>query len=125
MIDKIMFQMVEADASITEREFLEITKEIFNLVKTGYNTIEEAYKDLMPTLISYARRHLYNTDYAVDAAHSAFEKTLSYLNKNKKSKVSSFIILQELKRACRRLNKNSNEITFADLDKPIVYDEEN
>jgi len=77
-------------------------------VKT-YDTLDEAYTELFPRLVSIARRHIYNQDYAQDAVQDAFCKTVEYSKKNPGRKISGFIIARELMRACRRINKKGSQ----------------
>lgn len=70
-----------------------------------YNNLDEAYKDLVDSMTNTARRHIFNTDYAIDAVHDAFTKTVEYVSKKPDTKISEFIIQRELMRACRRINK--------------------
>jgi 1,2-phenylacetyl-CoA epoxidase catalytic subunit len=93
-------------------------------VKTGYDNLDEAYRDMMPWLVNYARGHLVQTDYAIDAANMAFEMSLKYFKKHKNAKISSFIIKERVKRACRKLNKKLtitavNEVPILNLPESI------
>lgn len=78
-----------------------------------YPTFEAAYKDQMGQMVSSARTHLFNADFAVDAAHDAFEKVVAYLRRGNKKSISTFILNKELLRACRRINK---KFGFVGLD---------
>ena len=75
-----------------------------------FNTLEEAYKALVPSLVSYASKHIYNRDYAIDAVQDAFVKAQIYLNKRPTARVSGFLLKREVIRACRRLNRYSVEL---------------
>lgn len=88
----------------------------------SYENLEEAYIDLYPKLVSIARRHIYNQDYAQDAVQDAFTKTVIYTNKHKGKKVSGFIIARELMRACRRINKKGSFDTPTDFSTVAISD---
>lgn len=77
-----------------------------------FNTLEEAYRALVPSLVAYASKHIYNKSYALDAVHDAFVKAQIYLKKpkNKDKKISGFLLQRETIRACRRINKRSVEL---------------
>lgn len=83
-----------------------------------FNSLDEAYRELVPGLINFASRHIYSRSYAIDAVHDAFVKAQIYLNKpeNKGKKVSSFLLQRETARACRRLNKYSREVGVEDVN---------
>lgn len=76
----------------------------------AFNTLEEAYKALVPSLVSYASKHIYNKDYAIDAVQDAFVKAQIYLSKHPGARISGFLLKREVIRACRRLNKYSIEV---------------
>jgi DNA-directed RNA polymerase specialized sigma24 family protein len=78
----------------------------------AYDTLDEAYRELVPSLVAYAKKHIYNRDFAIDAVQDAFVKAQIYLNKPKNAgkKVSGFLLKRETIRACRRLNKYSVEV---------------
>lgn len=74
----------------------------------SYVNIEEAYKDLAVRMSAVARRHIYNRDYAIDAVHDAFTKAAENAKKKPGKGVSGFILMRELMRACRRINKKGS-----------------
>lgn len=75
---------------------------------TSYKNIDEAYRDLAVRMSAVARRHLYNKDYAIDATHDAFTKASENAKKKPGNRVSGFILMRELMRACRRINKKGS-----------------
>ena len=91
-------------------------KKVSKSYPTGFDTVDEAYKALMPKLMSLARQHLIRSDDAIDAAHNAFSKILEYRDKHKKeTKISSFLLFRETLRACRRLNKRISTDYFYEV----------
>jgi len=74
----------------------------------SYATADEAYTDLAVRMAHVARRHIFNRDWAQDAVHDAFTKAIEYVNKNKDRRVSGFLLMRELMRACRRINKRGS-----------------
>src|SRR5579859_318944 len=76
--------------------------------KKTYTSIDEAYRDLFPELVRYARRHLIRDVYAEDCVHDAFEKLLVYRVANPETKIDRFIMYKETMRACRRKNRRSD-----------------
>ena len=87
-----------------------------------YNNADEAYRDLSTRLAHVARRHLFNKYYAIDAVHDAFEKTCTYVNKQPGRKISGFIIIRELMRACRRINQKGSKEIPTDFSSQVVTD---
>lgn len=70
-----------------------------------YSTVEELYKHRFSYLVKVASRIVYDTTLAQDAVHSAFEKTLEYVQLHPAAKLRLPIIEIEVKRAARRINK--------------------
>jgi DNA-directed RNA polymerase specialized sigma24 family protein len=78
-------------------------------MKKHYDTIEEAYKEAFEPLLTYAKRHLYNKDEAIDCVHDAFEKWMVFANNSKKAEtISVYLLYREVMRACRRRNKRAS-----------------
>ena len=72
-----------------------------------FSSIDEAYKETLPKLISIAQAHLYNRDEGIDVAHEAFEKALEYVDKNrgKQVNISYYLLVRTVLRLCRKYNK--------------------
>lgn len=72
-----------------------------------FDSIDQAYKETLPKLISIARSHLYNKDDAIDVAHDAFTKALENIDKNKgrELRISYYILVRTVLRLCRKYNK--------------------
>ena len=87
-----------------------------------YDTVADAYDDLAVRLTHVARRHIYNKDYATDAVHDAFTKTCAHIEKHPDHKVSGFIIVRELMRACRRINKIGSMEVPTDFSAHVIAD---
>lgn len=85
-----------------------------------YNNIDEAYKKATPRLVSIAKTYLYNSDYAIDCVHQAFEKALVYLRKHPKAKISDFLLVRETMAAVRRDNKH-----YATEVSRVIQDDDN
>jgi len=75
----------------------------------SYATVDDAYNDhrFLYSLKRYAESHLFRPDMAMDVVHDAFIKAIINANKpkNKKKRVSAFILRREVARAFRRANK--------------------
>lgn len=78
--------------------------------KQYFKSLEEIYRLRFGAFLSLANRHIYNKDYAIDAVHEAFEKSVEYFNKNTTRKVREQIIQWRILRACKRLNKYGKEV---------------
>lgn len=78
-------------------------------------TIDEIYRELIGPLTRYAEKHLYRKEDAQDAAHNAFIKGLEYIKRDKRRRISKFILFRETARACRRLNSTSREVPTDEL----------
>ena len=87
-----------------------------------FDTLDEAYTELYPKLVSIARRHIFNQDYAQDAVQDAFVKALVYSKNNPKRKISGFIIARELMRSCRRINKKGSQDIPMDFSTTAITD---
>ena len=72
-----------------------------------FSSIDEAYKETLPKLVSVAKSHLYNRDDAVDVAHDAFTKALENIaaNPDRELRISYYILVRTVLRLCRKYNK--------------------
>ena len=72
-----------------------------------FSSIDEAYRETFPKLVSIARSHLYNRDDAIDVAHDAFVKALENIadNPGRELQISYFILVRTVLRLCRKYNK--------------------
>lgn len=79
-------------------------------LKTGYDTLEDAYRDskFMSSLRAAARSQLFRRDMDIDVVHDAFARAAKYSLSHDNKKISSYIMFREVARACRRANKFSN-----------------
>jgi hypothetical protein len=77
-------------------------------MKNYYETIEEAYRDLVGPLSRYASSHLHKPDECIDAVHDAFTKTVEYARKHTDRRISKYVLYRETIRACRRRNKKTS-----------------
>lgn len=84
---------------------------------SSFRTLDEAYRALTPSLVSYAQGHIFNRSYAIDAVHDAFVKAQVYINKNPGKHISGFLLKREVARACRRLNKRYSTEISVDIEK--------
>ena len=75
--------------------------------KQVFGSVDDAYRELVPELTNYARRHLLEPDKALDAVHDAFSKFLSYKQKHPSANVSRHRLWREVQRACRRINRSN------------------
>lgn len=77
-------------------------------MKKFYETTDEAYRELVPGLINYARKRLIEKDRAIDVVHSAFEKVLKYKIDNPTGHIKTFYVYKLVLRACISENKYSS-----------------
>lgn len=78
--------------------------------KKLYDSLDEAYKELVGPLTEYARKHLANKDLAIDAVHDAFQKRIEYELGHPGIKTSRYLMYRETIRACRRINRKEKEL---------------
>jgi hypothetical protein len=64
----------------------------------------------MGAFLSLARKHIFNRDYAIDAVHDAFAKSVEYFNRYPENKVRESILNWLILKACKEYNKYSNEV---------------
>lgn len=79
--------------------------------KSSFDTLDEAYRELVTPLTNYARKHLANKDLAIDAVHDAFAKRAEYELRKPGRKINRFLLYRETIRACRRLNQKQYQLT--------------
>src|SRR6185436_8148745 len=84
-----------------------------NKKRIEYQSVEEAYNELVKSLTYYATKHVYSVDRALDAVQDAFVKTVEYKQKRPEAKLSKFILYREVARACRRINQEHKEISWS------------
>ncbi len=73
-------------------------------------TVEDLYKKRLDYLVSFARRHVYQSDSSIDVVHDAIVKSIEYFNKpqNKGRKVYIRNIEYQILRLARKHNKYSS-----------------
>lgn len=82
----------------------------FKSPSAWFISVDELYAKRLDYLISFARRHLYQTDSAVDTVHDAIAKSIEYFNRpeNKTKKVYQRNIEYAILRLCKKHNKYSS-----------------
>lgn len=91
------------------------------MTKQYFESVEQLYNVRLNYLISFASRHIYNRDFAIDAVHDALAKAVEYFAKHEDRKVQLQIIEWLIIKSCKKLNKYSNEIP---TDFSVVEQEE-
>lgn len=83
-----------------------------------YKNLLEAYGDklLINTLISFAKRRLYNKNFAADAVQDAFSKLLEKPLVEPKQFITEYVLKKRILDACRVYNKYEKEVQKKDVE---------
>lgn len=79
-------------------------------MKKSFDTLDEAYKELVVPLTQFAKKHLANKDLAIDAVHDAFGKALEHVAKHPEARIRRYLMYRETIRACRRMNQKNHQL---------------
>lgn len=77
-----------------------------------FPSVDEMYKSRLNLFLARARCQVYNKDHAIDAVHDALIKTIKYFNKYTDKKVRAQVMLWNIDKACKKINKYSKEIPY-------------
>ena len=71
-------------------------------------TVDDLYAKRLDSLVSFARKHLYQTDSAIDIVHDAIVKSIEYFKNNPGKKVYERIVQYQILKLCKKHNKYSS-----------------
>ena len=77
-----------------------------------FKSVEDIYKRRLSSLVKFAHTNLVQHDQALDVVHDALTKTLVYLNRRPKAKISEKLVRTLIFRACTKKNNDKCGITL-------------
>jgi hypothetical protein len=75
-----------------------------------YKNVEEAYNKSFSRLVAIARRHLINTDYAIDCVHNVFLRIMILRGNNEA--VKDYYLMRDVTREAFKMNRRITNDLF-------------